>query len=112
LKLYRVLFLQVEAFAAAFSGCGGLTSAQINKVRSCRRQPLAVRIQRLPSTHTAHLLIFDQASTAPTDMLPTQGNSKPVCMVLQRVALSSQVEFINAADSSQQYCVDQVELAG
>jgi hypothetical protein len=26
--------LQVEAFAAAFSGCGGLTSAQINKVRS------------------------------------------------------------------------------
>ena len=26
--------------------------------------------------------------------------------------LSLQVEFINAADSSQQYCVDQVELAG
>ena len=45
--LHGATLLQVEAFAAAFSGCGGLTSAQINKV-SCRCQLLVVRMQGLP----------------------------------------------------------------
>jgi hypothetical protein len=43
-------------------------------------------------------------------MLRKQDYSSTICFM--GVVLSSQVEFINAADSSQQYCVDQVELAG
>jgi hypothetical protein len=35
-----------------------------------------------------------------------------LCICCIGVMLSLQVEFINAANSSQQYCVDQIELAG